>query len=131
MDFPLSRKLRPGALPDDDARTRAAALPDGNGDFFLRACGEGLRALGIADDSTIQRHVQAARRRTVEEEKRRVRESKTPFQRKRLIGEVSRQLAEEKRGGFSLLIMMDGWMERERGPDWGKKPAQAAGDRVC
>src|SRR5690606_13648084 len=36
----------------------------------------------IADDSTIQRHVQAAGRRAVEEEKRRVRESKIPFHKK-------------------------------------------------
>jgi hypothetical protein len=31
---------------------------------------------------------------------------------------------------FSLVIMMDGFMARERGPDWGLKPAEAPGSRV-
>jgi hypothetical protein len=31
----------------------------------------------------------------------------------------------------ALVIMMDGWMVRERGGDWGLKPAGAAGERVA
>jgi hypothetical protein len=30
----------------------------------------------------------------------------------------------------ALVIMMDGWMLRHRGPDWGQKPVDAAGERV-
>jgi hypothetical protein len=29
-----------------------------------------------------------------------------------------------------LVVMMDGWMARQRGPDWGRKPAGPAGERV-
>jgi len=31
---------------------------------------------------------------------------------------------------FSLVIMMDGWMVRQRGPDWGAGPRKKAADRV-
>ena len=31
----------------------------------------------------------------------------------------------------ALVIMMDGWMLRHRGADWGQKPVGAAGDRVA
>lgn len=40
--------------------------------------------------------------------------------------------AERKRPGpEALVIMMDGWMVRERGPDWGLTPAERPGDRVA
>ena len=31
----------------------------------------------------------------------------------------------------ALVIMMDGWLARQRGEDWGKRPAAAAGERVA
>jgi len=31
----------------------------------------------------------------------------------------------------ALVIMMDGWLLRHRGTDWGQKPAEAAGERVA
>jgi hypothetical protein len=31
----------------------------------------------------------------------------------------------------ALVIMMDGWLLRHRGTDWGRKPAEAAGERVA
>ena len=31
----------------------------------------------------------------------------------------------------ALVIMMDGWMLRQRGPDWGLKPAATAGERIA
>lgn len=31
----------------------------------------------------------------------------------------------------ALVIMMDGWMLRHRGPDWGRQPAAATGERVA
>lgn len=85
----------------------------------------------LADDSTIHRHVQAAGLRAREAEQRRVSEAKIPFHKQRIVRELAEHLEKEKRGAFSLLIMIDGWMARERGPEWGKKPAQEAGDRVC
>jgi hypothetical protein len=82
----------------------------------------------LADDSTIHRHVGQAGARAREEEKRRERDATIPARRE----EIVRKAGEENPPrSFSLVIMMDGWMARERGPDWGKKPAQAAGDRVC
>jgi len=32
---------------------------------------------------------------------------------------------------FSLVIMMDGWMARERGPDWGASPRKKAPERIA
>jgi hypothetical protein len=32
---------------------------------------------------------------------------------------------------FSLVIMMDGWMARERGPDWGVSPRRKAPERIA
>jgi hypothetical protein len=32
---------------------------------------------------------------------------------------------------FSLVIMMDGWMARERGPDWGAGPRRKAPERIA
>jgi hypothetical protein len=36
----------------------------------------------------------------------------------------------EKEPEFSLVIMMDGWMARERGPDWGASARKTAAERV-
>lgn len=38
--------------------------------------------------------------------------------------------APEKEPEFSLVIMMDGWMARERGPDWGASARKAGAQRV-
>lgn len=81
----------------------------------------------LADDSTIHRHVQRAGARAREEEERRERATQIPALRE----EVIRSAEEENSNrSFSLLIMMDGWMARERGADWGMKPAQTQGERV-
>lgn len=32
---------------------------------------------------------------------------------------------------FSLVLMMDGWMARERGPDWGASPRKKAPERIA
>lgn len=93
-----------------------------------RVCG--LWGSPIADDSTIHRHVQAAGERAEAAEKRRVGDSKIPFFHEKIIAETGRRLAAESPGAFSLLIMLDGWMARERGPEWGKKPPEEPGERV-
>lgn len=38
--------------------------------------------------------------------------------------------ARRKRARFSLILMMDGWMIRERGAQWGLKPPEIQGSRV-
>ena len=38
--------------------------------------------------------------------------------------------APEKEAEFSLVIMMDGWMARERGPDWGASARKVGAERV-
>lgn len=38
--------------------------------------------------------------------------------------------AGRKPPSFSLVVMLDGWMVRERGPDWGLKPPDKQGARV-
>lgn len=86
----------------------------------------------LADDSTIQRHVQAAGLRAQEAEQRRVRDSKIPFRREKQIEQAGeRLLARKQPKDFALLIMADGWMSRDRGPDWGLKPADKPGNRVA
>lgn len=81
----------------------------------------------VCDDSTFHRLVQKAGARAREEEKRRERESRIPAFREAMI-----RRAGEKNppGSFSLLIMMDGWMARERGSQWGLKPPETKADRV-
>lgn len=81
----------------------------------------------VCDDSTFHRIVQKAGVRVREEEKRRERESQIPVFREAMI-----RRAGEKNppGSFSLLIMMDGWMARERGKQWGLKPPETQADRV-
>lgn len=79
----------------------------------------------ITDDSTIHRHVQKAGLRAREDEKRRVKESQIPASRERIINEAKVD------NDFSLLIMLDGWMARERGPEWGLKPAESEAERVA
>jgi hypothetical protein len=82
----------------------------------------------LADDSTIQRHVQKAGIRSREAEKKRERDAQIPALRDEI---VRRAGAEHPKGTFSLIIMVDGWMTRERDVDWGLKPAEAPANRVA
>jgi hypothetical protein len=81
----------------------------------------------LADDSTIWHHVQKAGARATEAEQQRVREMQVPLLREKAVGKAARENGKD----FSLVIMMDGWMARERGEDWGRKPLEAKGDRVA
>lgn len=81
----------------------------------------------LADDSSIHRHVQEAGSRAKESEERRTRALGTPARR----AELSRRGALRcGPGAFSMVIMMDGFMSRDRGEDWGLKPAEQKGNRV-
>ena len=58
---------------------------------------------------------------------RRVERASEPRTRVEVVNEAKESMP---LGGFSLVIMMDGWMVRERGSQWGLKPAQRQANRV-
>lgn len=102
--------------------------------FTATACGSYQKAAEVAatwgcpaDDSTIQRQVHKVGERALREEDTRVRAAETPSLRKRLIERAAEDLPARP---FSLVIMMDGWMARERGEQWGLKPKETPGQRV-
>jgi hypothetical protein len=47
------------------------------------------------------------------------------------VAELVRATAPAPPRPFSLVIMMDGWMARERGPDWGRSRRRHRSERVC
>jgi hypothetical protein len=79
------------------------------------------------DDSAIHRYVQEAGQRAIEQEEERVERALSVETRAEVVAEAKADLPVEK---FSLVIMMDGTMLRERGPDWGLKPSKTKANRV-
>jgi len=75
------------------------------------------------DDETIRVHARRVGQRAEEQAQR------------RLGGEaLSRptvKMAGAKASAFSLVIMMDGWLARQRGSDWGDKSTQSSLERVA
>ncbi len=82
----------------------------------------------VVEDSTIHAHVQQAGARAEAAGERRVERALAPATRSEVVAEAKAQGPGE---AFSLVIMMDGWMVRERGNDWGLKPPEKQGDRVA
>ena len=83
---------------------------------------------GVAvEDSTIQRHVQkkGAEAEAICEE--RVERALSVETRSEVIAEAGASAGREP---FSLVIMLDGWMARERGAQWGLKPPEIKASRV-
>lgn len=78
------------------------------------------------DDATIQAHVQQAGARVEAARAARVERAMSPATRGQVVAEASREAPRD----FALAIMMDGWMARERGADWGLKPPEKPGDRA-
>ena len=79
------------------------------------------------DDSTIHRCVQRKGARAEAQCEARVDRAVSVETR----GEVAREAkARAPKEPFSLVVMLDGWMVRERGADWGLKPAENAANRV-
>lgn len=79
------------------------------------------------DDATIHRHVAQAGERAesaAQERKERALDLQTRAQ------VVAQAKAEAPRGAFSLVLMLDGWMIRERGGQWGLKPPEIKAERV-
>lgn len=79
------------------------------------------------DKSTIHTHVQLAGDRASAKRQERVERALDPSTRAEVVCEAGKECPP---GEFSLVIMMDGWMVRERGPQWGLKPPDRPGERV-
>ena len=80
------------------------------------------------DDATIHKHVQRAGGRAQAQAAARVERALNLETRAQVVCEAK---AQAPRGEFSLVLMLDGWMIRERGEQWGLKPAERAGERVA
>jgi hypothetical protein len=92
------------------------------------AAAEVAGAWGVAvTDSLIHTHVQKAGQRAEACAESRMRRALAPETRAEVAAEAGRETPED----FDLAIMMDGWMARERGADWGLKPPEKQGDRVA
>jgi hypothetical protein len=119
---------RQTATPELERRLCLTATATFSYEHAARVCA--IWGSPIIDDSTIHRHVQQAGQRARERERELVRQSRIPFHKERIIREAAKQLAGETCAPFSLIIMADGWMVRERGRHWGLKPRNAEGERV-
>lgn len=78
-----------------------------------------------ADDATIHRRVQEAGQEAIEQIQRRVERAFPPSS-----APPTRAGQRSSESAFSLVLMMDGWMIRERGPQWGLKPPEQSAARV-
>lgn len=110
--------------PQLQERLAATALDTASFEAAARVCA--LWGSPLADDSTIARQVAKAGARARGLQQDRERSARVPALRRQTVELAGRQCP----GDFSLLIMMDGWMVRHRGEQWGLKPAQAPGERV-
>lgn len=81
-----------------------------------------------ADDATIHRHVGQAGKRAQSQERRRVERALNVETRAQAVAEAK---AQAPRRPFSLVVMFDGFMVRERGDQWGLKPPEKQAERVC
>lgn len=79
------------------------------------------------DDSTIHSHVQSAGARAEALRDERIERALDPDTRAEVVADAREHLPGRE---FSLVIMMDGWMIRERGEQWGLKPPETKADRV-
>jgi hypothetical protein len=82
----------------------------------------------VADDATIHAHVREAGARAQAQAQARVERALAVETRSQVVGEAK---ARAPRGEFSLVLMLDGWMIRERGEQWGLKPPEQPGERVA
>lgn len=79
------------------------------------------------DDATVHAHVQQAGARAEALTERRVERALDVETRAEVVAEAKSGVP---RGEFSLVLMLDGWMIRERGEDWGLKPPETKAERV-
>ena len=79
------------------------------------------------DDATIHHHVAQAGARAEAQAEQRVERALDVQTRAQVVEEAK---AEAPRQEFSLVLMLDGWMIRERGAQWGLKPPEIKAERV-
>jgi hypothetical protein len=79
------------------------------------------------DDCVVHAHVRKAGERAMALDEARVERALSVETRAEVVAEAGRDLPPQ---GFSLVIMMDGTLVRERGPDWGLKPRKIKAERV-
>lgn len=78
-------------------------------------------------DSTLRNHVQSAGQRAEAHAARRMERALEPATRAEVVVEAGRDVPRD----FDLVIMLDGWLSRERGAQWGLKPPELKADRVA
>ena len=79
--------------------------------------------------TTIRKHVQILGAQAQRQQEQRTEQALDVHTRPEVLRQAQAQ-APNALKAFSLVVMMDAWKGRERGPDWGLLPASAAGDRV-
>jgi hypothetical protein len=79
------------------------------------------------DDSTIHSHVAQAGDRAEIQAQARVERALDVHTRQEVVAEAGAAVG---RRPFSLVLMLDGWMIRERGAQWGLKPPEMKAERV-
>jgi len=79
--------------------------------------------------TTIRKHVQILGAQAQRQQASRTQRALDVHRRPQVLREAQAQ-APNALKAFSLVIMMDAWKGRERGPDWGLLPATAVGERV-
>jgi len=79
--------------------------------------------------TTIRKHVQILGAQAQCQQERRTQRALDPHTRPEVLREAQAK-APNALKAFNLVVMMDAWKGRERGPDWGLLPATAAGERV-
>lgn len=94
---------------------------------FERAAAVAAKWGSPADDATIHRHVRLAGQRARQQAQSRVERALDTQTRGEVVAQAKR---ETPRQPFSLVLMLDGWMIRERGAQWGLKPPHIKAQRV-
>ena len=88
------------------------------------------RSWGVKISSTaIHKHVQRLGRKAQLQQELRTERALHPATRAEVVRQAQAQ-APNALKEFNLVISMDAWKGRERGVDWGLKPAEASGSRV-
>ena len=92
-----------------------------------QACENTMRHWGVeVCDTTIHKVVQREGKKIEQRQQIATERALEPSTRQEQVGKAKADLEQKE---FSLLIMMDGWMIRERGQEWALKPADLPGKR--
>jgi hypothetical protein len=94
---------------------------------FEAAAGLAAKWGSPVDDATVHHHVQQAGERAEAQTQARTERALDPQTRPRVVGEAKREAPGQP---FDLVLMLDGWMIRERGGQWGLKPPEIKAERV-